>query len=279
MVDDASPQGRGVTLGKPISGVYWNASDVQWPTQFRGRCPCKEHKLRPSSCPQTRESWGSKDDKLPERRNLVWKEGKRQWNHSDSPEVAPQVRAKVRTGLPKPKALDQCYSSTPCSRVQSRFAVTTLFQHYSRTGETWGKAEPPRTLCLHLDASGTNTPGWSCSPPRRCAKDVLGKLAVRPERGKCFLASVRSKTERLLGRWSAEWDSKGQDRPWVTGDWGGSLLSALREMTQAVAPCPLAGLHHSWGHTIWAAATQTQNAVTKEQLAWARRTTGGENER
>lgn len=26
-------------------------------------------------------------------------------------------------------------------------------------GETWGKAEPPRSFYLHLDASGTNTPG------------------------------------------------------------------------------------------------------------------------
>ena len=279
MVNDANPQGQGVTLGKSISGVYWNASDVQRLTQFRGRCPCKEHKPKPSSCPQTGESWGSKDDKLPEGRNLVWKEGKGQWNYSDSPKGAPQVR----TVLQKPRALDQCYSSTPCSRVQSRFSVTTLCQDWQQDWVSVGRPGGRLSLPAH-STSIWMPPGqthladlahhWD-GAQRTCLESLQWDLSEasafrhpwKVRQKDCWVCDLLSETPKgRTGPESLGIEAVLISQPWVKwpSRWHRFPFWAVPQLRPRHLSCR---------------DTNTKRSHQGAANAWARRTTGGESER
>ena len=274
MVNYVTPQCQGLTLGKSISGVYW---ELLWDSKTksvqlipRGWCPCKEHRVRPSSCPQTMKSWGNEDDKLLEGRKHVCKKRKGQWSYIYSNQGLNQDSpAETKPG--PMHFLNSLLQGPVTALCDDR--VTGLTAGQGLPGETWGKAEAYRTLYLRLDASGTITRGWSCSTSRRCTKkcleilqcDLSGASAFQHlwevSQKDCRLCDLLSETPEgrmgpeslgigvvLIPQSGVEWRKR----------WHRVLLLACAGGG--------AGQSHSWALTIWAADRQTWGPVTEEQL-------------
>lgn len=166
---------------------------------FMGWCTCKEHKVRPSSCPRATESWGNRS--ITSVRAGITSIGKERVHKVDSTLSREQNQGEIMTILLErwDQNLDQCTSSPLCSRVWSQAHCNYKWKDRAEeqgfSGETWGKVEAhPHVMFVPLEQayllilSGSNT----------VYKVSAENLAVWLKLGKCLILSVGNKQERLL---------------------------------------------------------------------------------